>query len=401
MLRQKQIKNITVADLTALTASGLNVPEFAYVASLNQFYTRIAGVNTKIDPIVVDAIPTNGSLNPVSSDGTFDALATKVNISLYAVKGDILGAAGASSIGALAIGSANQVLTVDATSPVGFYWKTIQASNIFFTATGTVSSSNVQAAIAELDTEKQAITEKGVANGYAGLDATGKVPAGQLPSYVDDVLEYANLAAFPGTGETGKIYVAIDTGLIYRWSGTIYVNISAAPAIPVTSVFGRTGAVVATNGDYTATQITNTPAGNISAVTVQAAITELDNEKQADIQIINEGSNVGTAGQYTAMNFIGPGINVAQNGGTASQLDITVTKGFTDKYDKLTPTAVNTVPNMSAAPLNSAEVVFYVNGLLESAGISCNGSGVITVVPATLGYSIETTDTVQVIYTAA
>ncbi len=70
---------------------------------------------------------------------------------------------------------------------------------------------------------------KGIANGYAGLDGSGKVPAAQLPSFVDDVLEYANLAAFPGTGETGKIYVALDTNKTYRWSGSAYVEISASP----------------------------------------------------------------------------------------------------------------------------------------------------------------------------
>ena len=47
----------------------------------------------------------------------------------------------------------------------------------------------------------------------------------------------------------------------------------------VTSVFGRTGAVVAANGDYTASQVTNVPAGNIAGATVQAAINELDTEK--------------------------------------------------------------------------------------------------------------------------
>ena len=70
---------------------------------------------------------------------------------------------------------------------------------------------------------------RGAANGIAPLDAGSKVPAAYLPSYVDDVEEYANLAAFPVTGETGKIYVAIDTGLIYRWSGAVYINISASP----------------------------------------------------------------------------------------------------------------------------------------------------------------------------
>lgn len=66
----------------------------------------------------------------------------------------------------------------------------------------------------------------GSANGFATL-VGGTVPSAQLPSYVDDVLEYANLAAFPATGESGKIYVAVDTNLQYRWSGTVYVVISS------------------------------------------------------------------------------------------------------------------------------------------------------------------------------
>jgi len=70
---------------------------------------------------------------------------------------------------------------------------------------------------------------KNQANGYAGLDSNGKVASAQLPSYVDDVVEAANYAALPGTGETGKIYVALDNGKIYRWSGSAYVEISASP----------------------------------------------------------------------------------------------------------------------------------------------------------------------------
>ena len=75
-------------------------------------------------------------------------------------------------------------------------------------------------------TDALASSLKGAANGLAELDATGKVPAAQLPSYVDDVLEYANLAAFPATGETAKIYVALDTNKIYRWSGSAYIEVS-------------------------------------------------------------------------------------------------------------------------------------------------------------------------------
>ncbi|GAU79500.1 hypothetical protein [Fusibacter sp. 3D3] len=56
-------------------------------------------------------------------------------------------------------------------------------------------------------------SKKGVANGYASLDSAGKVPSTQLPSYVDDVLEYTTLAEFPALGESGKIYVAQDENL--------------------------------------------------------------------------------------------------------------------------------------------------------------------------------------------
>lgn len=78
-------------------------------------------------------------------------------------------------------------------------------------------------------------TEMGVANGVATLGADGKVPSGQLPSYVDDVLEYENKASLPAKGETGKIYVAKDTNLTYRWSGSAYVEISASLALGETS----------------------------------------------------------------------------------------------------------------------------------------------------------------------
>ena len=59
----------------------------------------------------------------------------------------------------------------------------------------------------------------------------GLVPSSQLPSYVDDVLEFANLAAFPASGESGKIYVALDSSRTYRWSGSAYVELTDATAV--------------------------------------------------------------------------------------------------------------------------------------------------------------------------
>lgn len=69
----------------------------------------------------------------------------------------------------------------------------------------------------------------GQANGVATLDGTGKVPAIQLPSFVDDVVEAANFAALPGSGEAGKIYITLDNNKVFRWGGSTYVEIVAAP----------------------------------------------------------------------------------------------------------------------------------------------------------------------------
>lgn len=89
----------------------------------------------------------------------------------------------------------------------------------------------------------------GSANGVAELDANGRVPSSQLPSYVDDVLEYADLAHFPATGETGKIYIAEDTNKTYRWSGSDYAEISESLALGETSSTAYAGNKGKANAD--------------------------------------------------------------------------------------------------------------------------------------------------------
>lgn len=78
----------------------------------------------------------------------------------------------------------------------------------------------------KLDYTAENAANKGKANGYAALGGDGKVPADQLPSYVDDVLEFASKTNFPSSGEKGKIYVDLSTENIFRWSGSAYTEIS-------------------------------------------------------------------------------------------------------------------------------------------------------------------------------
>ena len=91
---------------------------------------------------------------------------------------------------------------------------------------------------AETDTKlnsKLNTSLKGAKNGLAELDSNGKVPSSQLPSYVDDVLEYDSYSNFPSAGETGKIYIDKSNNKTYRWSGSAFAEISASLALGETS----------------------------------------------------------------------------------------------------------------------------------------------------------------------
>lgn len=91
-----------------------------------------------------------------------------------------------------------------------------------------VGHTHVASDITDFNSSVNANVDTRVGADIAPLVA-GKVPAANLPAYVDDVLEFANLASFPGLGEVGKIYVALDTNKQYRWSGSAYIELVSSP----------------------------------------------------------------------------------------------------------------------------------------------------------------------------
>lgn len=104
------------------------------------------------------------------------------------------------------------------------------AADISYDNTNSGSSAtNPQEAIDDL------YSKIGSSGGVAELDDNGKVPSSQLPSYVDDVLEFADASAFPGTGESGKIYVDLSANKTYRWSGSSYTPVGSDLALGETS----------------------------------------------------------------------------------------------------------------------------------------------------------------------
>lgn len=107
-------------------------------------------------------------------------------------------------------------------------------------------------------------SQRGAVNGVAELDPNGRVPASQLPSFVDDVLEYATASSLPRPGEAGKIYVVKDTNATYRWSGSTYVEVGSSLALGETSSTayrGDRGAIAYEHSSDSARLRTATPNG--------------------------------------------------------------------------------------------------------------------------------------------
>ena len=136
-----------------------------------------------------------------------------------------------------------------------------------------------------------ASTDVGSANGVAPLGSDQKVPAANLPSYVDDVEEYSSVSAFPATGETGKIYVDLSTNKTYRWSGTTYVVVGSDLALGETSTTAYAGNKGKANADAIAAIKDGTSLDSFADVE-----TALGNKQDtiSDLSTIRSGASAGS-----------------------------------------------------------------------------------------------------------
>lgn len=189
----------------------------------------------------------------------------------------------------LHVDSANNRVGVGTTTPsvtfevVGSILADSIALDASFTPTNAVDvttkayvDSEITGAINTSAAGLQATSEKGQANGYASLDSNAKVPASQLPSYVDDVAEYANEASFPTTGETGKLYIDQSDGDIFRWSGSAYVQINNAVSTSDSATQLATARDFSLTGDVTASAVSFNGTGDVTLSTSvpEASVTQ-------------------------------------------------------------------------------------------------------------------------------
>lgn len=234
--------------------------------------TDVAGAlddlkDSKQDELTFDTTPTQNSTNPVTSGGVYTEINNHVTNknNPHEVKADQVD-----------FTSTDTTWTVTKVDAALDDLHTNKQDSLTFDSTPTAGSTNpvTSGGIKTALDGKIDSTEKGANNGVAELDATGKVPSSQLPSFVDDVIEgYYNTtdskfyeeSTFTTeiTGEAGKIYVSLDDNKTYRWSGSAFVEISSSLVLGETSTTAYRGDRGKTAYDHS--QLTSGNPHNVAA----------------------------------------------------------------------------------------------------------------------------------------
>ena len=188
----------------------------------------------------------------------------------------------------------------------------------------------------------------GAANGVASLDASGRIPASQIPGGFDNIEEYDNLAAFPTTGEEGKIYVAKDTNLTYRWTGSQYVEISPSLAL------GET-ATTAYRGDRGKVAYDHSKVSGNSTIHHTHENKELlDTYKQTEADLANAVSKVHEHGNKSVLDGITSDKVTSWDGKEDAFNILPTTKGGTGtnaaSKSALTSTLINSLSSETSTP---------------------------------------------------
>ena len=271
----------------------------------------------------------------------------------------------------------------------------------------THSAANITSGTLALD-RIPTITDAKI-QGMSASKLSGTIPQANLPSYVDDVLEYNGRSNFPEEGESGKIYVDTSTNKTYRWSGSGYTEISASLALGTTSS-------TAFRGDYGNTAYQHATAkGSAFASGLYKITTNAQGHVTAATAVTkNDITALGIPAQDTNTTY---GLATTSANGLLRQLN-----GSTSNFMRgdgtwaTPPNTTYSVATESANGLMSAADKEKLNGIAENAnnytlptassstlgGVKTgsnitNSSGTISLtkanVTAALGYTPPTTDT--------
>ena len=236
-----------------------------------------------------------------SASTNTDTLIKDANVYLDATAGKLVATTFSGSLSGNASTSTNASYSAKIGSSSSHPAIGSKSQPVYVNASGVITAGTELGTMAyEASENYLASSLKGAKNGVASLDENGLVPSSQLPSYVDDVLEYSaksGVNGFPNKGEAGKIYVDTSSNLTYRWSGSGYVEISPSLALGETSstaYAGDKGATLATNLSNHIGNKSN-PHGVTKA---QVGLSNVDNTSDAN-KPISTATQTALNGKYT------------------------------------------------------------------------------------------------------
>jgi hypothetical protein len=334
-----------------------------------------------------------GTGNPSNSttgvDGNF-----YINTTTYNIFGPKTAGAWGSSVSMIGAGIATggttgQILTKADGTDYNTTWEDNSFANISGQPADNANMANalaLKASVTDLNTEITArssadtILQTNINNEIANRVAadalkadlvSGKVPASQLPAYVDEIQEFASLSAFPNPGATGIIYIATDTNFEYRWSGSAYIQLVASPGTTdavsegSTNLYFKAARVLATIltgiGFSTATAVLATDSILQAIGKLQAQVTTLFNRS------IPAG---GTTGQVLAKasntDYDDHWVDVATGGG--SSILTATALGINDYTATIDPTIIT---------YNNTQIfsIKFTNGNTGPASLNLNSIG--------------------------
>lgn len=221
--------------------------------------------------------------------------------------------------------------------------------------------SHAQSEITGLADALDAKANASAMSGKADL-VDGKVPAAQLPSFVDDVLEYAAVSNFPATGEAGKIYVATGTNKSYRWSGSTYVEITGGVSLGETSGTAYRGDRGKTAYDHSQNAEVHVTAAQKAAWDAKAAGTHTHTPDEIGAATANHGHSYNDLSDKPTIPTIPA--SLPANGGNADTVD--------GKHASDFATAGHTHSGFAASSHNHA--LTAITGLLDLLATDADGN---------------------------
>lgn len=306
-----------MADISSMTLLNGDVVNLKDSAAREAASSAASGLTGKVDK--AQGVQNTGKILKVGSSGVLEL------VDPASGSGDVVGPNSATD---------DHVATFDGTTgkliqDSGFTIGASVPANAVFTDT---TYNSLEPEVGGTDESLVTTGEKAVWNAKADISdipdvsskadlVDGKVPSSQLPSYVDDVLEYADLQHFPLTGESGKIYIAQDTNKTYRWSGSTYAEISESLALGETSSTAYRGDYGAEAYAAAVTNVDTTPTVNSTHLVTSGGVAAAIPDISGKVNISQGSQNAGKILGINAQGNVEPVVNTGgsdMTGATAS-----------------------------------------------------------------------------------